>query len=106
MSREVSHRNFKSEVINSDRVVVAEFWAPWCSSCIKLANVIEELEKEIDSNVKFVRINVDENSALAEKLNITNLPTILIIKNNKIKKLLRGFTPKQKLEHEIKKILD
>ncbi len=93
---ELTKSNFKTEVENYDGVVVIDLWATWCGPCIMLAPVIEEIEKEMP-DVKFCKINVDDERELAMEFKIQSIPTIAIVKNNTFLDLSVGLVPKEKL---------
>ncbi|MCY6484753.1 thioredoxin [Clostridium aestuarii] len=105
MIKEISTLNFKEEVLSTDKLVVADFWAPWCGPCRMVGPIIEELSKELGEEVKFVKINIDANGRLADTLRIESIPTIMIIKDGKVKKKIVGFKPKNQLLKSIKKVL-
>lgn len=96
-------KTFESEVLNCEKTVVADFNADWCGPCRMLAPVIEELAGQND-DIKFVSINVDEESELASMFNISSIPCIVMIKNGKEVKRSVGFKPKAALEEMIKSI--
>ena len=72
--------NFESEVLGSAVPVVADFWAPWCGYCRRLAPVIERLEKEYGDRVKFVKIDTDDNASLADEYSVDTIPTLILFR--------------------------
>lgn len=76
----VTKDNFEAEVLQSDKTVLIDFWAPWCMPCRMLAPVLEEIAAERD-NVKICKVNTDEQMALAMKFQITSIPAVFIFKN-------------------------
>lgn len=102
---DVNEDNFQSEVMDSSLPVLTEFWAPWCGHCTKLSPVLDELATDMGDKVKVVKINVDENKALAQKYNVMSLPTMFLIKDGeKLEKLL-GFMPKSAISDKITPLL-
>lgn len=94
--------NFETEVINSDKPVLVDFWAAWCGPCKMLAPIVEEIAKEYKDTVKVGKINVDEQPELASKFSIMSIPTIMIFKNGSVTDTLIGFNPKESIEKLIK----
>lgn len=88
--------NFKTEVEEYDGLVVIDLWATWCGPCMMLAPVIDEIEKEMP-NVKFCKINVDDERELAMQFKIQSIPTVAIVKDNTFLDMSVGLVPKEKL---------
>ncbi len=88
--------NFKTEVEAYEGLVVIDLWATWCGPCLMLAPVIDEIEKEMP-DVKFCKINVDDERELAMEFKIQSIPTIAIVKNNTFLDMSVGLVPKEKL---------
>ena len=79
----INNSNFESEVINSDKKVLADFWAPWCGPCRMLLPTLEELAENL-SDVKICKINVDDESELAARFGIMSIPTLIVFENGRI----------------------
>ncbi len=90
---------FQQEVINSEGTVFIDFYAEWCMPCKMMGPVIEELAKE-HNEVKFVKINVDENEDLAMKYNVISIPTMIVMKNGEVSKTFVGVTSKNDIVKE------
>jgi len=97
--------NFHGEVVESKLPVLVDFWAPWCGYCTKLTPVFEELATEMGDKVKFVKINVDEQRAIAEQYNVMSLPTMLFLKDGEQLEKLMGFMPKATIIGKITPLL-
>ena len=89
--------NFKSEVEEYKGLVVIDLWATWCGPCIMLAPTIDELEKEMPE-VKFCKINVDDERELAMQFKIQSIPTVALVKDNTFVDMSVGLVPKEKLK--------
>ncbi len=101
----IKTEEFQDEVIKSDKLVITDFWAPWCVPCKMVAPVLEELSSDYPDNLKVVKINVDEEGELAAKYNIVSIPALLIFKNGEIVDQHVGAAPKNILENKIKPFL-
>lgn len=92
----INKGNFKEEVINSDKPVLLDFWAPWCGPCRMVGPVIEEIAKE-RSDIKVGKINVDEQPELASQFNVMSIPTLVVMKGGKIVNQAAGARPKSQI---------
>lgn len=79
----VTKDNFESEVLNSDKTVLIDFWANWCGPCRMLSPIIDSLAEETDE-VKICKVNVDEENDLAGSFGVMSIPTLIVIKDKKI----------------------
>lgn len=92
----VNKNNFNQEVLNSDKPVLMDFWAPWCGPCRMVAPLVEEIAKE-RSDIKVVKINVDEEQELAMQFGVMSIPTLVVMKNGKIVNQVTGARPKAQI---------
>lgn len=90
----VTEENFMEEVLESEKPVLVDFWAPWCGYCTKLSPIFDELAKENSDKLKLVKVNVDENRALAQKLGVMSLPTMILFRDGDQVEKAMGFMPK------------
>lgn len=97
----ITSANFEEEVLNSDKMVLIDFYAEWCGPCKMLAPTIEELAKE-NENIKIAKINVDDEKDLALEYQIMSIPTVVAIKNGQEIDRSIGLVSKSKLENMIK----
>ena len=89
----INKGNFQSEVLNSDKKVLLDFWASWCGPCRMVAPILEEIANE-RADVKVCKINVDEEGELANQFGIVSIPTLIVIENGKIVNQAVGLRPK------------
>ena len=103
MVDEITDATFEDET--SEGVVLTDFWATWCGPCKMQSPVIDQLSEEMD-DVKFTKMDVDQNQETARNLGIMAIPTLLIKKDGKIVDSLTGYTPKEKLEQILDQYTD
>ncbi|MGM9944774.1 MAG: thioredoxin [Lysinibacillus sp.] len=87
--------NFQQEIANG--VVLVDFWAAWCGPCKMIAPVLEEIDAEIGSEVKIVKVDVDNNQATAGEYGIMSIPSLLLFVDGELKAKTAGFMPKDAL---------
>lgn len=92
----VNKNNFNQEVLNSDKPVLMDFWAPWCGPCRMVVPLVEEIAEE-RSDIKVVKINVDEEQELAMQFGVMSIPTLVVMKNGKIANQVTGARPKAQI---------
>ena len=92
----VNKNNFNQEVLNSDKPVLMDFWAPWCGPCRMVVPLVEETAEE-RSDIKVVKINVDEEQELAMQFGVMSIPTLVVMKNGKIVNQVTGARPKAQI---------
>ena len=89
----INKNNFQNEVVNSDKPVLLDFWAPWCAPCRMVVPIIEEIAGE-RPDIRVGKINVDEQPELASEFSIMSIPTLVVMKNGKIVQQVSGARPK------------
>ena len=89
----ITRNNFQNEIINSDKPVLLDFWAPWCGPCRMVGPILEEIAGE-RSDIKIGKINVDEQPELASQFRVMSIPTLIVIKDGKIVNKSMGAKPK------------
>ena len=89
----ITRNKFQNEIINSDKPVLLDFWAPWCGPCRMVGPILEEIAGE-RSDIKIGKINVDEQPELASQFRVMSIPTLIVIKDGKIVNQSMGAKPK------------
>ncbi|MCI8812373.1 MAG: thioredoxin [Oscillibacter sp.] len=92
----INRNNFQGEVLNSDRPVLLDFWAPWCGPCRMVGPVLDEIAAE-RADIKIGKINVDEQPELAGQFGIMSIPTLVVMKNGKVVNQALGARPKDQI---------
>ena len=98
---EVTSENFQSEVLESDKPVLVDFWAVWCGPCQMMAPILHELETEMP-DVQIGKVNVDEQMDLARQFRVVSIPTLIIFKNGQEVQRMVGVTSKEELKDALK----
>ena len=90
----INLNNFSQEVLNSDKPVLLDFWAPWCGPCRMVVPMVEAIAEE-RPDIKVGKINIDEQFELANRFGIQSIPTLMVMKDGKIVRKAMGARPKQ-----------
>ena len=101
---EINSGNFGKEVLSSEKLVMVDFWAPWCVPCKVIAPTVEKIAEERSGSIKVAKANVDDDPSLATELSIFNIPTIVFFKSGKEHSRLIGVNTKEAIESKIEKI--
>ncbi|HOI26888.1 MAG TPA: thioredoxin [Paludibacteraceae bacterium] len=104
MALQITDADFQ-EKINSNTIVVVDFWATWCGPCRAVAPIIDELSKEYEGKALVGKVDVDDNPEVCEKYGIRNIPTILFFKNGVLADKQVGSVPKTALVAKIESLL-
>jgi thioredoxin 1 len=101
MAIEVTQSTFQSEVIESEKDVIVDFWAEWCGPCHAVAPVLDRIVAEREDEVRLVKVNVDEEQELAHRFGIVSIPTIILFRRGEPAAAALGAQPKQMLEQSL-----
>jgi thioredoxin 1 len=95
---EFNDDNFESEVINSDKAVLVDFWAPWCGPCRMIAPTVDALARENSEKVRVGKLNIDDSPKTPVTYGISGIPTLLVFKGGKVVQRFVGVTSKDDLQ--------
>lgn len=97
--------NFQQEVLQSDKPVLVDFWAPWCGPCKIIGPILDELSKDMAGKpVVFGKMNVDENQVVPASFGILSIPTLIIFKGGRPVDQMVGLQPKEKIIEHLNKM--
>ena len=97
-TNKTNDQNFKTDVLDSKQPVLVDFWAQWCSPCLQIGPALEEISEEMSSQLKVVKINVDENPEVFNSFNLRSIPALMIFKDGEKISEKMGAHPKSALK--------
>ena len=92
----INKSNFQNEVLDSEKPVLLDFWAPWCGPCRMVSPIVDEIAAE-RSDIKVGKINVDEQPELAMQFGVMSIPTLVVMRNGKVVNQATGARPKAQI---------
>lgn len=92
----ITKENFENEVLHSDQPVLLDFWASWCGPCRMVSPIVDEIAEE-RTDIKVGKINVDEQSELAQQFGVMSIPTLVVMQNGQIANKAVGALPKENI---------
>ncbi|MBT8358912.1 MAG: thioredoxin [Desulfobacterales bacterium] len=102
---EIEDSSFDNEVLQSEKPVLVDFWAPWCGPCKAIGPVVEELAGDFGDKIKFAKCNVDNNPVTPGKYGIKAIPTLIMFKGGKVVDQITGMVAKARIEEAIKSMV-
>lgn len=101
MVTELNSNNFTETINQENKLILVDFWAPWCGPCKIIAPILDEISANVGENITISKLNVDDNPEIAAQFGIRNIPTLLFFKNGEIIDKTVGVSTKSNLENKI-----
>lgn len=105
MAKAVTEANYAEIVEKSDKLVLIDFWAEWCGPCRMIGPIVEQLAQEYEGKALILKCDVDENSEIANKFSIRNIPTLVFVKNGQAVDKLVGAVQKSKIVEKLDSLM-
>ena len=100
-ARSVTDSSFESDVLNSEKTILVDFWAEWCGPCRAVGPILDQIAVEHADKIEIVKLNVDENPQTAAKYQITSIPAMKVYQGGEVVKTVIGAKPKPALEADL-----
>jgi len=104
-AKDVTDASFSTDVLASEKPVIVDFWAEWCGPCRKLGPILDQISVQYEDKVDVVKLNVDDNPAIAAEYGITSIPAVYLFSGGEVKSTVIGAKPKQFFEKEFESVL-
>ena len=100
-ARSVTDATFQEDVLNSEKTILVDFWAEWCGPCRAVGPILDQIAVEHADKIEVVKLNVDENPAIAQRYSILAIPTLNVFKDGEVVKQIKGAKPKAALLRDL-----
>ena len=97
MSKDTSDNNFQKDVLESSKLTLVDFWAPWCGPCRQLSPIVDEVAKELEGQIEVFKCNVDDNPEVPSKYMVRGIPSLMLFKDGELVDTKVGSVPKSGL---------
>jgi len=104
-TKDVTDATFQSEVLESEKPIMVDFWAEWCGPCRAVSPILDKIAEENADKLSIVKLNVDDNPEIAMKYGITSIPAMYVFKGGEVVKRVIGAKPKPALEADLAEFL-
>jgi thioredoxin 1 len=104
-ARDVTDESFATDVLDSDKPIMVDFWAEWCGPCRAVSPILDQIATEHAEKIDVVKLNVDHNPETAMKYQVTSIPTMKVFKAGEVVKTVIGAKPKPALESDLQEFL-
>ncbi|MFC5502249.1 thioredoxin [Lysinimonas soli] len=104
-AKDVTDATFQSEVLNSEKTIMVDFWAEWCGPCRAVGPILDQIAAEHSDKLSIVKLNVDDNPETAMKYGITSIPAMKVYRGGEVVKTVIGAKPKPALEADLAEFL-
>ncbi|MEF2560034.1 MAG: thioredoxin [Eggerthellaceae bacterium] len=101
MATQITASEFQSKVLDAQTPVLVDFFATWCGPCKMMAPVLDELDGDLAGSAAVYKVDIDQETALAQQFNVMSVPTLIVFKNGQIAQQLVGVQPKQALANAL-----